>query len=45
VLGSKLKRDETGRVVRHKARLVVQGFAQVEGIDFLTTYAAVAKRD
>jgi hypothetical protein len=47
VLGSKwaykVKRDESGRVVRYKARLVAQGFAQVEGLDFLSTYAPVAR--
>jgi hypothetical protein len=29
----KLKRDETGTIVKHKARLVAHGFVQREGID------------
>ncbi|KAK1694085.1 hypothetical protein QYE76_010782, partial [Lolium multiflorum] len=35
----KNKQDEFGNVVRNKARLVAQGFSQVEGIDFGETYA------
>ena len=30
-------------VVRNKARLVAQGYSQVEGIDFGETYAPVAR--
>jgi hypothetical protein len=36
------KKDAAGNVVRHKARLVAQGFSQVPGIDFFDTYAPVA---
>ena len=47
VIGSrwvyKWKRDHTGAIVRWKARLVVQGFTQVHGLDFFDTYAPVAK--
>jgi 4-diphosphocytidyl-2C-methyl-D-erythritol kinase len=36
------KQDENGVVTRNKARLVAQGFTQVEGLDFEETYAPVA---
>src|SRR4051812_17130186 len=36
------KQDEDGIVVRNKARLVAQGYTQIEGIDFGETYAPVA---
>ena len=39
----KNKQDEHGIVVRNKARLVAQGFSQVEGIDFGETFAPVAR--
>ncbi|KAL5480798.1 hypothetical protein ACEPAI_9738 [Sanghuangporus weigelae] len=39
----KVKRDSAGSIVRRKARLVAQGFSQVEGIDYFDTYAPVAK--
>jgi len=35
--------DEPGNVVRYKARLVAQGYTQVEGIDFEETFAPVAR--
>jgi hypothetical protein len=37
------KQDENGVVTRNKARLVAQGFTQVEGLDFDETYAPVAR--
>ncbi|KAL8120843.1 hypothetical protein AgCh_017861 [Apium graveolens] len=37
------KLDENGTVVRNKARLVAQGYTQMEGIDFDETYAPVAR--
>ena len=37
------KQDENGMVTRNKARLVAQGFTQVEGLDFEETYALVAR--
>ena len=33
------KQDQDEIVVRNKARLVVQGYTQVEGLDFGETYA------
>ena len=33
------KQDEDGQVVRNKARLVFQGYTQVEGMDYDETYA------
>ena len=35
--------DESGNVVRNKARLVAQGYTQIEGIDFEETFAPVAR--
>ncbi len=37
------KQDTNGEVVRNKARLVAQGFTQVEGLDFGETFAPVAR--
>ena len=37
------KQDEHGVVTRNKARLVAQGFTQIEGLDFGETYAPVAR--
>ncbi|XP_075515565.1 uncharacterized protein LOC142550212 [Primulina tabacum] len=37
------KTDESGIVVRNKARLVAQGYTQIEGIDFDETFAHVAR--
>jgi hypothetical protein len=37
------KQDQDGIVVRNKARLVAQGYTQVEGLDFGEIYAPVAR--
>ena len=37
------KQDQDGIVVRNKARLVAQGYTQVEGLDFGETYVLVAR--
>ena len=39
----KTKRNETGKIVRHKARFVVQGCFQLDGRDVHQTFAPVAK--
>jgi hypothetical protein len=39
----KNKQDEFGTVTRNKARLVAQGYAQIEGMDFEDTFAPVAR--
>jgi hypothetical protein len=36
------KKDAAGNIIRHKARLVVQGFSQVPGVDYFDTYTPVA---
>jgi hypothetical protein len=41
----KLKRDEDGAIVKHKARLVARGFVHREGIDFDNTFAPVARME
>jgi hypothetical protein len=41
----KLKRDEAGAIVKHKARLVARCFLQQEGIDFYDAFAPVAQME
>ena len=37
------KQDEGGQVVCNKARLIAQGYTQVEGMDYGETYAPIAR--
>jgi hypothetical protein len=41
----KVKRDERGEIAKHKARLVVKGYAQKRGIDYDEVFAPVARLD
>jgi hypothetical protein len=40
---SKVKRDEHGAVFKHKARLVVKGYAQQHDIDYDKVFTPVAR--
>jgi hypothetical protein len=37
-----VKKNEHDTVIRHKARLVVKGYAQCQGIDYEDVFAPVA---
>jgi hypothetical protein len=39
----KVKKNEHGDVVRHKARLVIKGYAQRQGVDFEEVFTPVAR--
>jgi hypothetical protein len=39
----KNKEGENGEVVRNKSRLAAQGYSQKEGIDYVETFAPVAR--
>ena len=41
----KLKKDELGAVIKHKARLVARGFIQQEGIDYDDAFTPVARME
>ena len=37
------KTDEEGNVIRNKARLVAQGYSEMEGVDYGESFAPVAR--
>ena len=39
----KLKRDSNGDVIKHKARLVAQGYSQIHGLDYNEVFSPVTK--
>jgi hypothetical protein len=41
----KVKRDDSGNLVKFKARLVVRGFEQVEGLDFDKVFSPVVRQN
>jgi hypothetical protein len=41
----KNKQGEDGEIVRNKARLIAQGYNQVEGLEFGETFVPVARRE
>ena len=41
----KTKMDSLGKIERYKARLIVKGFAQKEGIDYTKTFSPVSKKN
>ena len=44
-MGFKTKRDSSWQIERYKARLVVKGYSQREGIDFKEIFSPVLTKD
>jgi hypothetical protein len=41
----KMKRDEKGEIIKHKARLVARGYVQKQGIDYDEVFTPVARME
>ena len=45
IISTKWITNEEGNVIRNKARLVAQGYSQMEGVDYDETFALVARME
>ena len=39
----RIKRDHNGKIIKYKGRLVAKGFSQIQGVDFVETFAPVMR--